>query len=60
MGKFVFFAIALCFFISASHDKLEKQRFESNMYDYVEGNLNRPTARIGHDMKIVVDQPTPN
>lgn len=54
-SKVLFFLVCFIIFIGSAKTQIEESRFYSDMYPYVDGNLNRPTERIGHSFEKVVD-----
>ena len=47
--------------VSSVSNWMDEKRFNENLFPYIEGNLNRQVQeRIGYNMKIVVDEKTPD
>lgn len=59
--KVLFFFVSLMFMVSSISNWMDEKRFNENLFPYIEGNLNRQIQeRIGYNMKIVVDEKTPD
>lgn len=60
-SKVLFFVLSFAFMVQSVSHWMDDKKFNEDMFPYVEGSLNRQVQeRIGYNMKIVVDAPTPD
>ncbi|ASU00457.1 hypothetical protein [Aeromonas phage AS-zj] len=58
--KIIFLVFGIMVFVNSVYTEYTDKKFNENMFEYVEGNLDRTHNRPGYNMKIVVDYQTPD